>query len=51
MEIQNRDLSSRLKLDYMGLVATNLSTEFPTKRDKNQSPQLHRLARKLKFCF
>ena len=27
----------------------NLSSVFPTKLDSNQSPQLHRLARKLKF--
>ena len=27
----------------------NLSWGFPTKRDSNQSPQLERLARKLKF--
>ena len=29
----------------------NLSWGFQTKRDLNQSPQLQRLARKLKFCF
>ena len=27
----------------------NLSSGFPSKRDSNQSPQLQRLARKLKF--
>ena len=27
----------------------NLSSGFVTRQDKNQSPQLHRLARKLKF--
>ena len=27
----------------------NLSSGFPTKRDSNQSPQLQRLAKKLKF--
>ena len=27
----------------------NLSSGFPKKRISNQSPQLHRLARKLKF--
>ena len=29
----------------------NLSSGFPTKRDINQSPQLQKLARKLKFCL
>ena len=28
----------------------NLSSGFLTKQDSNQSPQLQRLARKLKFC-
>ena len=27
----------------------NLSSGFPTKRDSNQSPQLHPTARKIKF--
>ena len=27
----------------------NLSSGVPTKRDSNQSPKLHRLARELKF--
>ena len=30
-------------------VRENLSSVFPTKRHSNQSPQLQRLARKLKF--
>ena len=34
---------------YLGLVVTNLSSEFQTKRESNQSPQLQRLARMLKF--
>ena len=29
----------------------NLSSGFPSKRDSNQSPELQRLARKLKFCL
>ena len=29
----------------------NLSSGFPSKRVSNPSPQLHRLARKLKFCL
>ena len=29
----------------------NLSSGFPAKRDSNHSPQLQRLARKLKFCL
>ena len=29
----------------------SLSSGFPTKRDANQSPQLKRLARALKFCL
>ena len=29
----------------------NLSAGFPTKQDSNQSNQLQRLARKLKFCL
>ena len=29
----------------------NLSSVFLTKRDSNQSPQLQKLARKLKFCL
>ena len=33
----------------MGIDAKNLSSGFPTKRDSNQSPELLRLARKLKF--
>ena len=28
---------------------SNLSSVFPTKRDSNQSPQIHRQARKMKF--
>ena len=35
--------------DNMGLVAKNLSSGFPTKRISDQSPQLQRLARELKF--
>ena len=31
------------------LSCVNLSSVFPTKQDSNQSPQLQRLARKLKF--
>ena len=29
----------------------NLSSGFPKKGDSNHSPQLQRLARKLKFCL
>ena len=29
----------------------NLSSGLPTKRDSNRSPQLQRLARKMKFCL
>ena len=36
-------------IHYMGFVAQNLSSGFLTKGDSSQSPQLHRLARKLKF--
>ena len=32
-------------------IVQNLSSGFPTKWDWNQSPQLQRLARKLKFCL
>ena len=32
-----------------GLLQENLSSGFPTKQVSNQSPQLQRLARKLKF--
>ena len=33
----------------LGLVRQNMSLGFPTKQVSNQSSQLHRLARKLKF--
>ena len=36
---------------HMGLVTGNLSSGVATKGDSNQSPQLQRLARKLKFCW
>ena len=35
--------------DIRASTRENLSSGFPTKRDSNQSPQLQRLARKLKF--
>ena len=35
---------------YKGAALVNLSLGFPTKGDSNHSPQLQRLARKLKFC-
>ena len=38
-----------LKVYDMGLVATTLSSGYPTKSDSNQPAQLQRLARKLKF--
>ena len=34
---------------HLGLVGKNLSSGFPTKRVLNQSLQLQRLAKKLKF--
>ena len=35
----------------MGLKQQNLPSWFPTKRDSNQSPQVQRLGRILKFCM
>ena len=46
-----------LEREYMRVVKfigastrKNLSSGFPTNRDSNQSPQLQRLARKLRFA-
>ena len=35
---------------YEATMRENLSSGFPTERVSNQSPQLNRLARKLKLC-
>ena len=42
-------LTPQISKYNMGLVARKLSSGCPTKRVSNQSPQLQRLARKLKF--
>ena len=34
---------------HWALTRENLSLGYPTKRDSNHSPQLHQIARKLKF--
>ena len=58
---QIRDKVSEAPVDVYNLVAIekvilavelqNLSSGFPTKQDSNQSPQLQRQARKLRFCL
>ena len=43
---------AKLTLSFLDIWAStlqNLSSRFPTDRDSNQTPQLQRLARKLKF--
>ena len=45
---------AKLSLSFLDIWAStqqNLSSGFPTDLDSNQSPQLQRLARILKFCW
>ena len=47
--VKNMDLDQTTSCIIRASMQQNLSSGFPTKRDSNQSPQLQRLARKLKF--